>query len=295
MLSKNKKSIILWYFVIALFIFIEFTGVYFLIQYFIDPQSKEVSNLDSIIKLWNSTLPLFKSITALISPNLHLYINKTDDWGIGVASFPEYTHLFHSRNSILFQKTSFYTKHQSNTSLEYNITTDLHLIIQQNDINITSVLKEVMVHSLKIHHVASKVCRNIGIGFWDQKTQACYVHYNTRKICIVLNEYFELVDWYLKGCNNKGYLEEYWIRWRNSKDYWNYNYSVLFEVRSENDPFVYASYHGLDRFSQNSSQYFIIGVSIITFASFVLAFPIGIYCFRIRPRKYANIPEDNKA
>jgi hypothetical protein len=272
-------------------------GLYFLIQSQIDPQSEEFSTLDKALESWTPTLEIFKNSTAnfIINPSdtIQLSYNTTENWGAGLKDFPDYSALFFSANSVLIKNTTNYEVLYGKSELEYNVTINIALDIEYNDKIYSSMIDRVVVHSKMRNPVNAKVCRMNGRGYWDIETQSCYCHYNTVKICIVVNNSLEVVDWYKNGCNGKGYYIQDMIIWRTNKPYTNLSYPIFIEVRGETDPLVFASYNDLIEFSPSSKDYTILGGVLISVSSIILTIPFTwLYCQKrkLRYSEMANEP-----
>ena len=261
---ENKLLCMLVSFLLAL----EGIGFYFLIQSFLDPQSTELSAINSILGSWTSSLSTFERLNVTVSPNISLQATSLEDWGSNLNNFPKYTHFFYS--CILSANALLSSNSLNSSSLhEYNITTNITLIIKGINSTIINELPNVPIHSSKKTAKTMKTCINHSLGTWDSLSLACYYYYNTIKICIVVDDSFSLVKWYQKGCDNNGYIKQIETR-QPTSSFLGRNQKIEIEVRNEEDPFVYASYNGLSRFSSTSNQYKIAGGSILAFASIPL-------------------------
>lgn len=272
-------------------------GLYFLIQSQIDPQSEEFHTLDKALKSWTPTFEIFKNSTAKFTINssetIQLSHNTTEYWGSDLEDFPDYPALFFSVNSILVKNTTHYEVLYGKSEMEYNVTINMTFEIEYQDKVYSSRIDRVVIHSKMRNPVNAKVCRMNGRGYWDIQTQSCYCHYNTIKMCIVVNNSLEVVDWYKNGCNGKGYYMQNMIIWRTSNPYTNLSYPILIEVRSESDPLVFASYNDLIEFSPSSKDYTIIGAVLVSVSSIFLAIPFAwLYCQKrkLRYSEMANEP-----
>jgi hypothetical protein len=172
---------------------------------------------------------------------------------------------------------------------------DIELDIEYNGTSRRSQIDGVVVHSKVREPINAKVCRVNGRGYWDVKTDSCYSHYNTVKICIVVNDSLQVVDWYKTGCDGKGYYRQEVITWVSNSSFTNLSYPILFEVHGQSDPFVFASYNDLVEFSPSSEDYEIIGGVLFGVSIITLCIPIlWIYCQK-RKLKYLEFINEQQA
>jgi hypothetical protein len=257
-----------------------FTGVYFIIQSYKDPQTTEISLFDPVLQAWSSEYAFFSSISVQVSTSDNssfiLSQNLSDSWSVDIENFPDYLHLFYSNNSILINSPD--PKLVYENAKEYNVTTNVTISVLVNNTEIISEIEDVVVHSRTRYPVNAKVCRNAAKGFWDVKSEACYYHLNTDVICLVLNESLQVVDWYRNGCDNQGFIKQEAIVWTTDKEFTDYSFKTRVEIRSERDPYVFAAYNQMVRFSPSSKEYWIIGITLTTIFSVLLLVPIGYVC-----------------
>ena len=273
------------------------TGVYLLVQGIIDPQSEEISKIDYAVDMWNSTYPLFSGLEVIILPvstqETTLVVNKTDVWGDSIEDFPEYDSLFYSVYGPLASTNESLKYEFSEDQKSYKVFTNVTLRIYYNDSVFVSTVEDLVIHTREIVAVNSKVCRINALGYWDNEKQACYYHYNTETVCLVIDENFFLVDWYKTGCYNEGFITTVPITWTTSDPFTDFSYNILVEVRSENDPLVYASYNDLVNLSMTSEEYVVSGSCLISISFFVSIIP-AVYLYRRRRRKYIHMLSENK-
>lgn len=290
--GNNQRPPVKCYCLIGIMVCFIATGLYFLIQSQIDPQSQQFLVLDMELLSWNTTLKILNSseATIYIEPNttIPLSHNNTDNWGAGIENFPIYFPLYFSNYSSLVTNATKTNIVYGESYREYNVTVDLKLEIVNNEIKKENYLYGVIIHSRHSDSSNAKVCRMNARGYWDLKAQSCYCHYNTEKICIVINDSLHVVDWYKSGCNGKGYYKQQIVPWTSDKPYEDFTQPILIEVRGESDPFVYASYNNLIEFSPSSKEYEIIGGTILALSTAILIIPgVWLYC----RRKRLDIPE----
>jgi hypothetical protein len=271
MLIEKKSNKLVWLFPLGVIILCEILGVYLLIQSQLDPQSTEVSQLSEVIAAWSGYLLNFAQIVPSIS-QYDLVPTSTEYWGTGIEAFPNYTHLYYYTYSPIVSET--FIEYSPNL-LEHNVTSNFTLKVQYNNTVIINYIPGVVIHSKKIVPLNFKVCRNAGVGYWDGKTQACYYHYSTNRICIVLDKNYTIVPWYKYGCDNNGYTHQTVVTWPYAYNYTEFNYKIVVEVRSEYDPYVFASYNGMIYFSPSSQEYAVIGI-VVTLLSTILML---VYCY----------------
>ena len=271
--------------------------MYFLIQASRDPQSREISRLDSTLAAWDRYLPEFSNISVKItsgsSPEVALIPNVTDTYALLIASFPNYTHLTYTTSTILYSNSTSETT--SRSGKEYNISTNIELSIIINDTESISILPSVPIHLRRFYPANSKVCRNKNEGFWDSIADACFYHYNTIEICVVVNASGHLVDNYMNGCFNQYYFIQDPIVWTTDKPFTNFQYQTFIQIRSELDPLVYASYNSLTEFSPSGKEYQIIGGTIIGICIFMLIVPCTYICCKRQRRKYLQMGNEIKS
>lgn len=278
------------YFLIGIMFCVMGVGVYFLIQSQIDPQSKELLALDTALVAWAWTYEIFQniSVSAIIVgyKSIQLNRNNSEIWGSDVENFPKYSPLFYSSYGILVANNTPTEVVYMKNNIEYNVTVDIGLDIEYNGTVRRSKIEGVVVHSKVREPINGKVCRVNGRGYWDIKTDSCYSHYNTVKICIVINDSLQVVDWYKTGCDGKGYYRQEIITWVNNSAFTNLSYPILFEVHGQSDPFVFASYNDLVEFSPSSEDYEIIGGVLFGVSIITLCLPVlWTYCQK-RKLKY---------
>ncbi|OMJ82408.1 hypothetical protein SteCoe_16882 [Stentor coeruleus] len=278
------------YFLIGIMLFVMGVGVYFLIQSQIDPQSKEFLALDTALVAWVWSYQIIKnsSVSAIISDynTIHLDHNTSEIWGSDVENFPKYSALFYSSYEILIINNTLTEVVYMENPIEYNVTVDIKFDIEYNGTIRESKIDDVVVHSKIREPVNAKVCKMNGRGYWDIKSDSCYCHYNTIKICIVVNDSLHVVDWYKNGCDGTGYYKQEVINWINNSAYTNLSYPIYLEVRSQSDPFVFASYNNLIEFSSSSEDYKIIGGVLFGVSILTLCVPIIWIYFQKRKIKY---------
>ncbi|OMJ96029.1 hypothetical protein SteCoe_407 [Stentor coeruleus] len=271
-------------------------GLYFLIQSLIDPQSKEFHTLDKALKSWAPIFEIFQNSSAKLiihpSETIQLSHNTTENWGSNIKDFPEYTALFFSTYSVLVKNTTNYDILYVKSEMEYNVTVNMTLEIEYMDRLHSSKIDRLVVHSKIRNPVNAKVCKMNGRGYWDIKTQSCYCHYNTVKVCIIVNDSLDIVDWYKNGCDGKGYYIQDMITWRTNNPYTNLSYPIIIEVRGESDPLVFASQNDLIEFSQSSKDYTILGAVLISISTLILSIPFSwLYCQK-RKLRYSEMSSE---
>ena len=189
-----------------------------------------------------------------------------------------YSHLYYYSYSPLTTSNTSALLYTKNSIDEYNVTINLTLIIDYNNSIITNELSDVVIHSRSVYPINSKVCRNNALGYWNGSIMECFYHFNTYKICLVIDNDFNIVNWYKSGCDNEGYIKQSPVSWTNDSEFWNFSYNVEIELRNQFDPFVFASYNQLVKLSSSSQEYQIIGMTIFTVASAALiAATIGFF------------------
>lgn len=266
-------------------------GLFFLIQSLIDPQSHEVSLLDNVLDDWEIEYPQFLNTSVEVRPGnasqVELLKNFTDPYARTIQAFPVYEYLSYSVSTILFN--SQLQNITNSNGKEYNITTDLEITLKLNDTSITSLVKDLVIHTRKYFPVNAKVCRINSKGFWDHETSACYYRFNTIEICIVVNSFLNVSRKYTNGCDNKEYFKQENVIWTTAEPFGNYDFKTIIQIRSEKDPFVFASYNNLVEFSLSSREYFVLGVTILTISTIILIIPIVYLCNRRRKRSYLQM------
>lgn len=290
-ITKHK---VCWILLLLLLLSIEGVGIYLLKVSIDDPQSKEISSLDGILRIWNRTRVDFQGVKVEIS-NYTLSTNLTQTWGENIENFPEYPVTFYSGYvNVSADKNIFYVESAS-LGKEYNITTDLEITAVDKDSNhYRDLVRGAIVYSRKKSTSNFKNCLNENMGYWDSKSNTCYHDYHTTKFCFVLNKNFSLVEWYAAGCDDTSYYEQKVIRWRHEEEVRSVNKSIFTEVRSEKDPYVYAYYNGLTEFSASSKEYRIAGITLVILSTALMAIWTYFVCCSKTKRKYITMNDLSK-
>lgn len=289
--TKNK---VCWGILFLILFGIEAGGIYLLKQSFDDPQSKEYLSLNSALKDWNNSFASFERLKVSINSNT-LSTNHTQTWNSNSKDFPKYLVNFYSGFVNFSSAENEFVMNAAPAGLEYNLTTDLILTVtDQNSSNYSQVIQNSIVYSRKRSSLNFKVCSNENKGYWDPVSGSCYHDYHTTKFCFVLDNNYSLVEWYESGCDNSAYFEQELVRWKSRESVKSVNLSIFTEIRSEKDPFVYASYNGLKEFSASSSEYRIAGITLVVFSSLLLIISFYFTCCHKRKKSYLTMHDTNK-
>ena len=245
-------------------------AIYFLVKGLKDPRGAELKELAGVIDKWNETFMTLNKSSALISSSdfssSEMFKNYTENSNDKIEDFPKYSPLSFTYNqNFSTQVTNFKIEYENPE--EFNITTLILFEIKNND-SISKFDLEIPIHIRKSYPANEKVCRNSGKGFWNRKLEKCYYHYNTVKVCLLLDENLNLSGFYEKGCDNKDYLTTLAMTWQKSDNYTKVEHPVFIQLRSESDPYVYASYNSLYDLSSSSKTYKTIGIVFLTVSTF---------------------------
>lgn len=289
------KSKVCWGLLILILLGIEAGGIYLLKKSYDDPQSKEYLSLNSALKDWNDTYASFERLKVSIN-NYTLSTNHTQTWGLKLKDFPKYKVNFYSGSVNFNSAENEFVMKAATAGLEYNLTTDLTLlVVDQDSNNYSQVIKSSIIYSRKRSSLNFKVCANENMGYWDPVSKLCYHDYHTTKFCFVIDKNYSLVEWYASGCDNSGYYEQEMVRWKSKESVKSANLTIFIEVKSEKDPYVYASYNGLKEFSISSSEYRIAGITLVVFSSLLLMISFYFTCCYKKRKSYLTMHDANKA
>jgi hypothetical protein len=289
MITKNR---ICWGLIFLVLIGILASGIYFLNKASNDPQGSEISRISSIITKWNHTFLELKELNVDFQ-NKTLTKNQTQTWALNVEDLPYYKPLFFSGSVKISDKVNKVKVYNSTKNKEYNITTDVTLTVMHGNITLnTQLIKDVILQSRIKSTMNAKVCGNEQMGFWDGVT--CYHDYQTTHFCFVIDSNYSLTSQFELGCDAVNYYQQQKIKYRNAKVYENLTISPFIEVRSSSDPYVYASYNGISEFSPSSSEYKIIGITLVVISSVLLVASGFMTICTGRKRKYLNMHDHNK-
>lgn len=257
-------------------------GLYFIIQAYKDPQSKELRELDGVISEWNDYYQYFNESEAFISisnsASSQLIKNATKD---DLKDFPKYETLFFSDHlRVLGNSTDMNIVYKN--SEEFNITVNLNIDIVKNYTVKNIHIPYLPVHMRKVYPANEKVCRSTGKGYFNRTSGICYYRYNTVEVCLVVNEDLELESWYESGCNSDSYLNLLTLRWNSPEPYTMVNQSIYFQVRSIKDPYIYANYNSLTTISRSSSEYTILAITFLTISG---TFTILVFIYWLVQKK----------
>lgn len=289
MFDKGKST---WCCIFIVLIAIEATGIYFLNKALNDPQGKEISQVEFIVRKWNETYSEFKDLNVNIH-NVSLSKNHTQTWGVNIENFPYYQVWFFSSHVNFSYRYDNLKIIKSNSGTEYNITVDLVLTIKdQNLTERTSKIDGVVLHSRKKSNMNIKVCGNEHMGYWDGSV--CYHDYHTNHLCFVVNSNYSLINNYERGCDDVSYYKQEKIKYVYKEVYSNLTVNPMVEVRSELDPMVYSAYNGVTEFSPSSKEYKIIGICLVVISSTLLVISGFLTLCLNRRRKYLNMQDLHK-
>jgi hypothetical protein len=268
-------------------------GLYFLIKGQLDPQSKELSRLNYIISNWEQEYPVFSNLSVSLYDTSYsiipLYQNTTQTWGQGIENFPIYNVSFYSNNAAIINNTNSLTTVRSVDYNQYNVTTNLTFTVFYQDRFINITASDIVIHSRSNSFLNSKICRNTGKGYWNGTVEICYFESNTIEICIVIDHSFNISKIYKNGCYNQGLEKQEAIAWNTDRVFDDFNYIIFVQVRSEEDPLVFASYNSLVYFSPSSKEYTVMGGSIFGICTVILIIPVIYFCQRKRKTNYLNM------
>lgn len=275
-------------------VFCLIVGLYFTIQAYKDPKSKELKELDGVISNWNDYFPFFNTSQLSISSteinSTLMTANNTKD---NLSGFPKYKALFfstHLKPSKYFTEMKIIYKN----SEEYNVTSDFYIDLVNEQTKRTIQLLNLPVHMRKVYTANEKICRNAGKGYWNRTAGLCYYHYNTKEICLVVSEDLELESWYEQGCNSESYLTFITLISTTEEPYTYLNHSIYFQVRSTKDPYIYANYNSLTTLSQSSSEYAAIGIIFLCISTLFIIIIILYTIIRRHKSRYQQMnPSDS--
>ena len=270
-------------------------AIYFLVQGFQDPQKEELKELEGVINQWDQSFITLNQSSALVSSSqssqIEMLKNFSENYKEKIKDFPKYTPLsFTLHQNFSNPVTSF--KIQYKNSEEFNVSCLFSFEIS-NEKSISKFDLEIPIHMRKVYPANEKVCRNSGRGFWNRKLERCYYHYNTVQVCLLLDSNLNLSSYYEKGCDNKDYLNFYALTWQNSDNYTDVDHSVFIQLRSESDPYVYASYNSLTELSSSSTTYKTIGIVFLTISGVLTGFILIFWAVQRRHSKYLKMKRKN--
>ena len=284
-----KASSLRYYLLILVLLGGAGVGLYFLIQALRDPQSQEISHLSSVLSSWKAEYPSFLNTSISLhldtAEPIPLLQNFSDVYAAAIPGFPVYPYLSYAVSAQLW------TDNMKNSSAgkEFNITATLILSIYRNNTMATNILKEVPIHSKKYAAVNAKVCRMQAKGYWDNETMACYYQYNTVEICVVVDDNLTVVENYTGGCDNEGYFKQSEVAWVSNSVFNETQFDTFVQVRSKEDPFVFASYNEMVEFSPSSEEYLTMGATLFTVCSVIAIVPCTYLCCKRRKRRYLQM------
>ena len=285
----HKSSSLKYYLLILLLLGGAGVGLYFLIEALQDPQTQELSKLSSVLSNWSADYPVFLNTSISLrsgdSQPTPLQQNFSDGYAGAIKSFPVYPYLSYTVSAQLWNND---VKNVS-AGKQFNITTSLVLTITNNDTVVTSTLENVPIHSRKYVPANGKVCRIEAKGYWDPVSQACYYQYNTVEICVVVDSNLSVVSNYASGCDNLGYYRQSEITWTSDIVFNQTEFFTFVQVRSLEDPFVFASHNQMVQFSPSSKEFLAIGATIFTLCSVIAIVPCAFLCSGRSKRKYLQM------
>lgn len=264
-------------------------GLYFIIQAYKDPQSKEIKELDGVISEWNNFFPYFNASEAFISISnsdlSQMTANTTKD---KLKDFPEYETLFFSDHlRVLGNLTDMNIVYKN--SEEFNVTVNLNIDITNNNTFKSIQIPYLPVHIRKTYPANEKVCRTAGKGYFNRTSGVCYYRYNTVEVCLVVNKDLELESWYESGCNSESYLNLLTLAWTSPDPYTVFNHSIYFQLRSVKDPYIYANYNSLTTLSKSRSEYSTLGITFLSLSGAFILFITIYWVVQKRKSKYLQM------
>ena len=270
-------------------------AVYFLVKGFQDPQKEELKELDGVLNQWNSSFATLNRSSALVSSSLSsstaMSKNFSESYKEKIKDFPKYLPLsFTHHQNFSSPVSSFQVQHKN--SEEFNVTCLFSFEISNNG-SIAKFDLEIPVHMRKAYPANEKVCRNSGKGFWNRKLERCYYHYNTVQVCLLIDSNLHLSSFYEQGCDSKDYLSLHALAWQKLDNYTDVEHSVFVQLRSEKDPYVYATYNSLTELSSSSTTYKTIGIVFLTISAVLTGFILVFWLVQKRNSKYLKMKRQN--